>query len=77
MNEGGDQEHTLPLLPCLQRECNKRVEYKKEIFFKKSDRMLKTRMFLTLCLVIAPTMSGQTIPDRVPTPLEMPISMLA
>lgn len=33
--------------------------------------------FLTLFLVIAPTMRGQTIPERVPTPLEMPISMLA
>lgn len=77
MNEGGDQEHTLPLFPCLQRGRNKRVEYKNKILFEKSHRMLRTRMFLTLCLVIAPTMSGQTIPDRVPTPLEIPISMLA
>lgn len=31
----------------------------------------------TLCLVSAPTMRGHTIPDRVPTPLEMPIRILA
>lgn len=38
MNEGGDQEHTLPLLPCLQRGCNKRVEYKKEISFERTSQ---------------------------------------
>lgn len=32
---------------------------------------------LTLFLVMAPTIRGHTIPDRVPTPLEMPIRMLA
>lgn len=31
----------------------------------------------TLCFVIAPTMSGHTIPESVPTPLEIPMSMLA
>lgn len=31
----------------------------------------------TLFFVIAPTIIGQTIPDKVPTPLEMPIKMLA
>lgn len=34
-------------------------------------------MVFTLCLVMAPTMRGHTIPDNVPTPFEMPISMLA
>lgn len=34
-------------------------------------------MVSTLCLVMAPTMRGHTIPDNVPTPFEMPISMLA
>lgn len=32
---------------------------------------------LTLCFVIAPTISGHTMPDKVPTPLEMPIRILA
>ena len=36
-----------------------------------------TVQFLTLCFVIAPTMSGQTMPDNVPTPLEMPMRILA
>lgn len=31
----------------------------------------------TLCLVMAPTMMGHTMPDNVPTPLEMPMRMLA
>lgn len=31
----------------------------------------------TLFFVIAPTIIGQTIPDKVPTPLEIPIKMLA
>lgn len=31
----------------------------------------------TLFFVMAPTIRGQTIPDRVPTPLEIPIRMLA
>lgn len=33
--------------------------------------------FFTLCLVIAPTISGHTIPESVPTPFEIPMSMLA
>lgn len=32
---------------------------------------------LTLFFVIAPTMSGQTMPESVPTPLEIPMRMLA
>ena len=31
----------------------------------------------TLCLVMAPTIRGHTIPESVPTPLEMPMRMLA
>lgn len=31
----------------------------------------------TLCFVMAPTMMGHTMPDNVPTPLEMPMRMLA
>lgn len=32
---------------------------------------------LTLFLVMAPTIRGHTMPDRVPTPLEMPMRILA
>lgn len=38
---------------------------------------LKTALPLTLFFVIAPTIIGHTIPDKVPTPLEIPINMLA
>lgn len=38
---------------------------------------LKTASQFTLFFVIAPTIIGQTIPDKVPTPLEIPIKMLA
>jgi len=38
---------------------------------------LKTVLPFTLFFVIAPTIIGQTIPDKVPTPLEIPIKMLA
>lgn len=46
------------------------------------NRQLNSRVFFTtqaftLCFVMAPTISGQTIPDKVPTPLEMPMRMLA
>lgn len=34
-------------------------------------------MCYTLFFVSAPTIKGHTIPDSVPTPLEMPIRMLA
>lgn len=40
-------------------------------------RTKETASALTLFLVMAPTISGQTMPDSVPTPLDMPMRMLA
>lgn len=40
-------------------------------------KILASQESPTLCLVIAPTIRGHTIPDRVPTPLEIPMRILA
>lgn len=49
--------------------------------FPNHEREYSTNEHLLICLtlffVIAPTMIGQTIPDNVPTPFEMPIKILA
>lgn len=52
MNEGGDQEHALPLLPGLQREVNRtwKSRKKKQILVEKGYWMLKMHIsYLMLC----------------------------
>lgn len=58
------------LYVCLLEICKKT-----KTFFHSTA--LSEDFFFTLCLVKAPTIRGHTIPDSVPTPLEMPIRMLA
>ena len=60
-----------------QAECHR----KHTDAFPNHEREYSTNEHLLLCLtlffVIAPTIIGQTIPDNVPTPFEMPIKILA
>lgn len=93
MHEGGDEEDVLPLFPSLAANkhktgifsfyVSKLTSFVLYIYkciggcLRLSVMSLFEQDVLTLFLVMAPTIRGHTIPDRVPTPLEMPIRMLA
>lgn len=52
------------------------IHVRKVIYTNLEGKWVRARA-RTLCLVMAPTMMGHTMPDNVPTPLEMPMRMLA
>lgn len=58
------------------RENHEKVDYTYKHTLL-SVRVTNSETVLTLCFVMAPTISGQTIPDKVPTPLEIPMRILA
>lgn len=78
MDERCYEEDILPLLTGLKRIDNHRLKNSwKHISIVRNGTLMSPWKLSTLCLVMAPTMRGHTIPDNVPTPFEIPISMLA
>lgn len=83
--QSSERDFLLSLLSPLLRDVvtGPQAECHKEHTdaFPNHEREYSTNEHLLICLtlffVIAPTMIGQTIPDNVPTPFEMPIKILA